>query len=390
MVERADIIHIISGDIWAGAESQVFYTLSNLNKSKDISFVAVLFSDSQLNKKLIEQGIKTIILDEKEYNGLTIILKLSKIIKRFKPKILHVHAYKEHLIGQLAIYKVFRKCTIFRTFHGMHKTPDNLPFIRKIKSKTIHQIEKNILNKKSVNIIAVSKDLEIYLKESFDKAQITQIYNSIQIPSLSGENRKSIREKFNVASDAIWMGTLARLVEVKNLELLIEIGQSLKTKNMHFRISIFGEGPQKKSLQEKINSKGLQDQVVLEGFVQDSFEILDALDIFTLTSFREGLPMSLLEAMAVGTPVICTNVGGIGEVLKNNSGILIDNFSKNDFVDAILRINKDEELRKKLSGKSKNIIDENFNIDHNNKILMNLYSFHLNNSPLLKSNSRLG
>jgi len=372
--KKTDIIHVISGDLWAGAAVQVYQTLSNMGKDVKTTVLAVLFNDGNLNKKLIANGVPTLVIDEKSESAFKIITKLAKIIRNSNCKILHVHAYKEHVLGQLAAILSGRKCFLFRTFHGRTATPKDLSFVREIKSKIIHRIEMIFLNHHRINIIAVSEDLEKFLVHTFPKAQITQIYNSVHSSDMTDVDRDEIRNGYNVNSGALWIGTLARLVEIKNLTLLIELGKRLISLNIKFRISIFGEGPLQQNLQNKIDAYGLGDFVALEGFSESSLSLLKSFDIFTLTSFHEGLPMSLLEAMSVGTPVVCTNVGGIAEAVENEtSGILVESNNVNVLAEAILRIYKDISFKEKIVSNALTSIDNKFNVYKNNAELFNLY-----------------
>lgn len=373
-IEKFEIFHIISGDLWAGAEAQVFQTLANLSSPVKAKTIVVLFNDSQLKTKLDTSGLKTILIDESENGPWDIIKKLSTLMKTFDPKIIHAHAYKEHILGQLAVCLSGKARTVFRTFHGITTVPHHVSVEKKIKSMIIHLVERIFLNHKGISIIAVSKDLEAFLTRRFPKADITQIYNSVKYPIDDSYDETNVREQFNVGQDILWIGTLARLVEVKNLPLLIEAAKYLKSKNMDFVVSIFGDGPLRQSLQEQIDANNLKNHVRLEGFNANILPILHTFDIFTISSFHEGLPMSLLEAMAAGTPVISTNVGGIAEVIVDGeSGFLVNNMSPTAFGEKILQLYKDKDMQVRFSDYGKRIVREKFNIFRSNQLLENLY-----------------
>ncbi len=369
-----EIFHVISGDLWAGAEAQVFQTLANLTTPFKDKIIVILFNDGQLKTKLNASGLKTILIDEKENGPWGIIKKLSQLMKRYDPRIIHVHAYKEHILGQLAIYLSKKSRHVFRTFHGITTIPKNVSILKKLKSVIIHLVEKTFLNHDRINIIAVSKDLERFLTKVFPKAHITQIYNSIRCPIENNDHEIAIRKQFNIGKDTLWIGTLARLAEVKNLPLLIEVAKYLRSRKVNFVISIFGDGPLKQILQEQIDASDLKNHVRLEGFNANILPILRTFDIFTITSFHEGLPMSLLEAMAVGTPVISTNVGGIVEVIVDGeSGFLVSNMSPTAFGDKIMLLYENKNIQIDVRNNGKRTIEEKFNIFKNNQLLENLY-----------------
>jgi L-malate glycosyltransferase len=375
-INRYDIIHIISGDLWAGAEAQVFYTLSKLKEKNKFTFLVVLFNEGILWKKLQYTNIETIVINEKKHNGLIMLLMLTKIIHRLKPVIIHVHAFKEHILGQTANMLNISSSTMVRTFHGMSEAPKGLTLVKYVKSRIIHRIEKWFLNYGSnQHIIAVSKDLQKYLEYSYPKAKIAQIYNSIPCFEKGLIWNSGIRNEYGIERNTFWIGTTARLSEPKNLELLIDAGMELTKLGINFRISIFGEGPLKHNLQNRINQNNLQDHIRLEGFRRDILPIFASLDLFVLCSLHEGLPMSLLEAISLGVPVVCTDVGGMKEVISHNySGILVPSNDRDKLAQAIIMLHQDKPLREKFATNAMKTVEQAFHIDSSNRKLTDLYS----------------
>ena len=374
-IKRYDMIHIISGDLWAGAEAQVFYTLSNLRKKNNFTFLVVLFNEGILWKKLQDNNIETIVINENKHSGPIMLLKLTKIIHRLKPAIIHVHAFKEHILGQIASILNVNSSAMVRTFHGMSEVPKGLTLIKHVKSTIIHRVEKLFLNYDSNQyIIAVSKDLQNFLEHSYPKAKIVQIYNSIPHLDKGVIKNNGTRNEYGIKRETFWIGTIARLSEPKNLELLSDAGLELRERGIDFRISIFGEGPLKQTLQNRINQNNLQDHIRLEGFRKNILPVLASLDLFVLCSLHEGLPMSLLEAISLEVPVVCTAVGGMKEVISHNhSGILVPNNDHKKLAQAIIMLQEDPPLREKLARNAKKTMEQLFHIDSSNRKLTDLY-----------------
>lgn len=379
-MKQIDILHIISGDLWAGAEVQVFHTLVFLKKQSKLSFTVALFNDGILNQRLLENGIDTFIIDENKKNWMLMLLMLTRLISRLRPSIVHVHAFKEHILGQIASYLNRSKVTIIRTFHGMSEVPKGLSYKKYIKLSIVHKIEKYFLNHSDrTNIIAVSKDLQRFLTTSFHRAVITQIYNAIPISLEKLVPKECIREKYNVANNTFWIGTIARLSEPKNLGLLIDAGRELLLTGVNFKISIWGDGPLRNNLQKQIDQYNIQKHISLEGFESNILPVLNSIDLFVLCSLHEGLPMSLLEAMSVNTPVVCTAVGGMEEVIKDNySGLLIPNNDVMALTSAIVRLHQDTTLRERLVMNANKKVKQEFNIENTNNKLIDLYGTILN------------
>ncbi|OQY13078.1 MAG: hypothetical protein B6I30_03550 [Desulfobacteraceae bacterium 4572_187] len=369
-----NMIHIISGDLWAGAEVQVFHTIFNLHRQYSFfSCVVIVFNDGILSSRLQEAGIKCIVIDETKNNGLKMLWVMCRWFVGLKPKIVHVHAYKEHIFGKLACLLSHSRAKIVRTFHGMSEPPKGLSFFRSLKPKVVHKIEKFFM--KNCNIIAVSKDLEEFLSSSFPNASVTQIYNGMPVPEMDPSCIVRVRREYGIDARTFWIGSVARLEKIKNLEMLINVGNELKKNGISFKISIFGIGSQKEYLESRIAQNDLQNLVRLEGFEKDIMPVLMALDVFALCSFHEGLPMSLLEAMFAETPVVCTSVGGIKEVVTNNiSGCLVPLNDVSAFCKAIIRVKEDITFRDKLISNAKKRVQDRFAIQNTNMKLKKFYN----------------
>ena len=248
------IFHIISGDLWAGAEVQVYQTLRALKNNPNIMPVCILFNDGMLASKLRQKKIKTLILDEKKNNSLEILIQLVKICRKLKPDIIHVHHIKEHFLGIFASLSTCHKVPLIRTIHGKSKVPDHVSGFQRIRSEIVVCLDKILNRFFATRIIAVSREIKEELTKSIDKNKVIHISNAIHIDSqISVDDDIQIsRESFDIKEE-FWIGTAARLVEPKNLELLIEAGRLLQQKDLNFKISIFGEGPLLKKLKLKID-----------------------------------------------------------------------------------------------------------------------------------------
>jgi len=373
---KIKLMHIISGDLWAGAESQVYNTLLALKSYDDILVTCVLFNDGILKNKLDSIGIKTYVLDETENDSVKIFIKLHKLVKIFRPHIIHVHHTKEHLLGLLCTCTHhFKRIAIIRTMHGMHGVRPGLPLLQRLRSSVVVWIDSILLKFFTDTVIAVSKDLMLYLQQKNLKANISVIHNALDVDHyVTAEKRSDRSLEAYRPSKGFWIGTAARLVRPKNLGMLIDAGTILKTKGIPFQISIFGDGPLKNELQKRITSLGLQKEIRLHGFVDGVLDIIDALDVFVLCSSHEGLPMALLESMLIETPVICTNVGGMKEVVEHEvNGLLVRHDDVEGLAGALMRLYNDKNLSNIIKKNAKQTILERFSAKISTKRLVTIY-----------------
>lgn len=287
--EPIRILHIISGDIWAGAAVQVFHMVSVLSRSGRFYVFCAVFNDGILRRNLEKMKVKTILLDETRLNSFRMLLKIKKLIRAEKPDIIHVHAVKEHFLGKASTILAHQGIPIVRTVHGDRSVPEGLALRKYIRSRIAVGLDNFMIGNMADAVIAVSKDMERKFFEHRIWGKVYQIYNAVNTNEFDYEdNLRAVREKYQV-NDHFWIGTAARLVEVKNQQVLIEAGKHLLGKGIPFKISIFGNGPLKHDLERLIQKYELGDRVFLHGFEPEIHPVLNALDVFVLCSLNEGL-----------------------------------------------------------------------------------------------------
>lgn len=364
-----NILHIISGDIFAGAEMQVLQTILALKRS-GLSVYCLLFNNGELHQQLVNNSIPTFIINEKNSSTFSIIIKAAKTIQNVKPDIIHVHRGKEHLVGIFSRLLTFRSSPLFRTVHGLTGKSTSNNLIKRFKWNFINRLESILLRYFTNRIIAVSNDMYTNIAQlNVNSLKITKIYNSIDIASINSIQQSSndnTRTRFGNSSH-FWVGTAARLVVVKNLSLFIDAANLLNiSKPDTFKFSIFGDGPLRQDLQKRIDNHKLSTCFTLHGFEKHITPVISSFDLFLLCSNHEGLPMALLEAMALGIPVICTAVGGMKEIITHNTnGLLIPPNDPQALADAIITLYSDISFRKFIASNARKLIEESFSIDTN-------------------------
>ena len=156
--------------------------------------------------------------------------------------------------------------------------------------------------------------------------------------------------------------------------MLINAGIKLKELGIDFRISVYGEGSLRYVLQDKINQNNLENNIFLEGFVDDIMPVISSFDLFVLCSLHEGLPMSLLEAMFAKVPVICTSVGGMKEIVTDReTGLLVPSNDAQALYEAIIELKNNPILKDRLRKNAKIEVEKNFLIKNTNKKLEMFY-----------------
>jgi len=170
-------------------------------------------------------------------------------------------------------------------------------------------------------VIVVSHELQTLLQRKYllTADRLIRIPNGIDTSyyAPNSEERRQIRKKLGFTDAHMVVGFSGRLDPIKNFDLLLHIFSSCMHKNSHVRLLIVGDGPEKKRLETLCHDKDIYHSVVFTGQQEHVLPYLRAMDVFLLTSLREQMPMTILEAMAVGVPVIATRVGEIPHMIDD-------------------------------------------------------------------------
>ncbi|WP_026576792.1 glycosyltransferase family 4 protein [Bacillus sp. UNC438CL73TsuS30] len=273
------------------------------------------------------------------------IKKLRNLITDKQIDVIHANSLRMVLYCIVAKKLTKRKFKIVYTKHNITVLEEKNPFI------FIH-----LLNKYVERIITVSEfEKKNLVKAGIKPNKITTVYNGVDLNQFAF-HRKEKGESFNV-------GILARLSEEKNHELFIKIADQLRH-NPNIMFYIAGDGPEKEKIKNMIQSHNLVHKIKMVGAVHKPEEFIKEMDLLLLTSYREVFPMVILEAMAVGTPIVSINRGGIGEaIIENKTGFLINEHSVEEFCNNILVIESNEEIRKQFIENARRKVQTEFSLE---------------------------
>ena len=368
--------YIITKGVWGGAQKYV-YTLAIAASEKYDVFV-ICGEGKILKEKLEEKGIRVYELrdlkrDLSLISEATSSFKMLQIVWKEHPDTLHLNSPKAAGFGTVAGMLV-RVPNVITTIHGWSFN-ENRAFWSKGIIYLFSWITTLLSHK---TIVIAEKEKEQALKMPFvDKDKIVLIRNGVETikyikkPIVQEAILARVKDEKNLTGKEMWLGTISELNKNKGLEYAIKALSKLKTP---FAFFIIGEGEERTRLQTLINEQGLQGKVFLVGFLEHANLYLKAFDIFMLTSTKEGLPYTLLEAGQAGLPVIATNVGGVPDIIDNKvNGLLITKAKPGEITQALeYMINKPEE-RKEFGKKLEEKIEKEFSVEKMIQKTLKLY-----------------
>lgn len=344
------ICHVISGDLWAGAEVMGLRLLTGLAGEKGVEISAILLNEGKLAREIIKIGIPIDVLEETRLDVFQISKRMHAILAKFRPDIVHTHRLKENILGYFASKKTGQKIPLICTQHGLDEPQSRL------KWKMLSRANLYILSKYFSNIVAVSEDMRITLSEKYGlpAGKIVVIHNGTEIPE------RIIREK---GKNPFTIGSAGRLFPVKDYPFLIDVAAEIHRNAKEIRFELAGEGPDAGRIIERVRRYGLHDVFHIKGFIENMSDFYNGLDLYINTSLHEGSPMTVLEAMSNGLPIVAPKEGGIKEVVEDGlQGFLIEGRDPKRFADKCISIYQDRSLRQRMGDSSREKVASEYSI----------------------------
>jgi glycosyltransferase involved in cell wall biosynthesis len=350
---KIHILQIVNSLEIGGLEKVVIHLVNNNPAESDIRFsIACLELKGALSFN-VKPGISIYELDKNNYTYLHIIWKLTRLIIQTKVRIIHCHNYAPLFFGSIVKILLLGRIKLVYTEHNQiySITPRHYRIFRYL----IRFADKTI---------CVSKDLQDYFyKKEIDRNAVV-VWNGIPFPQVDQEKQIKLYREFHSKPETIIVGTAVVMSEQKGLIYLINAAADLIRKYSNIKFLMIGDGPLKNQLMDEADNLNIQDNFNFIGYKKDIANYLGVLDIFVLPSLWEGFSIVLLEASALGLPIIATDVGGNSEIIQDNhNGMIIQSKDIPSLIKAIETLYLDAGLRQKLSLNAKSSFKEKFTID---------------------------
>ncbi|PIR97611.1 MAG: hypothetical protein COT91_00465 [Candidatus Doudnabacteria bacterium CG10_big_fil_rev_8_21_14_0_10_41_10] len=360
--QQIKILYIVTQGNWGGAQKYVF----DMSKSVSVDYSVVVASgieNDTLGKKITDQGIKYVGLKHLVRNinpikDFKAIKEIANLIKKERPDVVHLNSSKAGVLGSIAAQSADVKKVIF-TMHGLVLNEPLNPV-----KKLIYLIAERLSARFTDELIAVSeKDKQSAIKYAVKSAKhISVIHIGIGLKSLEFFPKDKARLELGLDPNKTIVGTIADFYPAKGLPYLIDAAKKLIAEKPDLQFVLIGRsGPDKKKI--KLLAEKLGDKFIIRENLDQASQYLKAFDIFVLPSVKEGLPYTILEAMAAGLPIVATKVSGVPDVLEHErSALLVEPANSDKLVDSIHLLLSSEQLINTLSTNAKNRVAD-FSLD---------------------------
>ena len=350
-MKKKRILILITRSEPGGAQSHVLELLHGLKKTYELILAAG--EEGFLLLQARELGIEAYLLPSLTrkvslYRDFKAYREIKKTIINTRPDLVHAHSSKAGVLGRLAAFRLGIS-NIF-TAHGW-AFAEGTPWSRKFISIPPEYIAAKWCDR----IITVSNaDKQLAVDHMISKpGKFVVIHNGIadiEVQLIASPD-----------NDIPILTMVARVARPKNFICLLDALSTIDTK---YILQVVGDGPELRKVQNHANSLGIFNKIDFMGSRNDVPEILSCSDIFILSSDWEGYPISILEAMRAGLPVIASNVGGISEaVIEGRNGYLVSRKDAGALSEAIRKLIGDAGRRRKMGAQSRQLFEKHCTTD---------------------------
>jgi glycosyltransferase involved in cell wall biosynthesis len=364
------VCHVVSGHVWAGAQVQVATLLKALAARSDLKLQSIVLQEGRLAQELRECGVQVQVVPQYNAPLSRVLSQSAKFLAGQPVQIIHAHGYKESVSAAL----LAKRCGIpvqVRTFHGARTPFSGL----KLKHRAALFLDRLTTKYFVDHNVIVSGGLAESMSRELDPAKVSVIQNGIDVGTISSAlSVREAKQRLHIPEDALVVGAAARLEEVKRLDLFLAAAARISRELPGTQFVIAGAGSQEKHLRQLVRNSSLERSVHFLGHRDDVYDVLRAMDLLLITSDQEGIPMALLEAMALEVPVVSRAVGGIPEVIEDgHSGILLPSGDPDALAQACVLALQNDQLRRRLGQAASRVVGSRFSAQANAEQIFRLY-----------------
>jgi glycosyltransferase involved in cell wall biosynthesis len=341
-----------------GEKKHLSYALKYIELGHRVLMVAG--PDSVLESKCVEHGIEHISI---KLGGLSFlnsgkVKTLSAWFEKQQIEVVFFNGSKDIKTGGKAAFKAQVRHRVY--WRGIAVSPK------------ASSLNKKIFGQYLTQIITNSQETKDKITDSLPEVEskTNVVYNGVDFKAFDAISTSS-GEIPARPTGKLFLGNAARLTAQKAQYILIDLALRLKQENIDFEIWIAGEGEERENLEKLIRENDLKEEVKLLGFISNVKAFMSAIDILVFPSFWEGFGFSMVEANAVGKPVVAFRISSNPEIIEQGvTGILVDEITPKAFVTASMDLILNKKLREQIGQTASPAVRKKFDLDNQAKIML--------------------
>jgi glycosyltransferase involved in cell wall biosynthesis len=346
-------LHIDTARTWRGGQNQVLLTVNGL-RSIGHRATLVAHPDGELRRRAAE-GLDLIPLAPRTEMDLSAAWKLSRLVRRLQPDVLHAHDPHGIAMASLAL-----------SLGGTTAASPPLVASRRVDFHLKGNSFSRWKNRQVDCFVAASEAIrQMLLGDGIPAERVITVHEGIDVEHVAAAPPVNVHEAFWLPHHAPVVGNVAALVPHKGQRYLIDAAHLVVQEIPDARFVILGEGELREHLEKQVREHALEKHVLLPGFRTDVLGCIKGFDLFAMSSVTEGLGTSLLDAMACRKPIVATSAGGIPEIVEDGvNGLLVPARDAHALAAAIIRALKDEALRGRMAEAGFRRVNARFTVEH--------------------------
>jgi len=368
------VVHMIDELPPDGAERLIADMM--YHRSKRFRFTVLTLIDGGANGMIAEEirnlGVPVEVIGRRGAVDPTLVVRLALWMRKNRVDVVHTHLFTADSYGRVAA-RLAGVRGVFSTAHNTNTAAGKV-------KKTVHWA----LSWISTRVVACSEEVGRVMREQdrLPASRLGVISNGINVDRFAGARGDGVREEFKVPNGSLLIGVIGRLHEQKGHKDLIAAMALLRDQGLAATCLIIGQGELRAELEAEVARLNVGDRVIFTGLRKDVPRLLAALDVMAMPSLWEGLPMALLEAMAMSRPVVATRVSGIPDVIQDEqNGLLIPAQEPATLAAALARLANDPALRARLGANALATLRQRFDVKTTMRKYEELYSAALRMPP---------
>lgn len=364
------IMEMIDKPSLGGGQTALLLLAGNLDRSR---FEVAISSGGEgpLAEEARQKGITYIPVSLGKRLSLGPLKEITAVLREQKIDILHTHGGIAGLYGRSAAFRAGTPAVV-HTLHGIHYLHYRNPFLRRL----YVLLERRYSRSTDRLILVCQSDLRQARKHRLaPEGKMTVILNGTDVrPELGADDISRRKNELGWPPGRRVVGTVARLHRQKGVASLLRAAPRILSAFPEARTVVVGDGPQGGSLRREAQRLGLEGRFLFLGERKDAKALMALFDIFVLPSLWEGLPFVLVEAAALGKPVVATAVDGVPEILEDGkTGLLVRPGNPTALAEAVIRLLKDKEEARRLGETARKLVPPRFPLRRMVDQTQNLY-----------------
>lgn len=375
---RPRVVHIIDRLPPDGAERLLCEVLRYRSDSFDYQ-VLCLAEGGVFEQVIRDMGVPVTILGKRRGIDLRLVWRLWRWLRASKPEIVHTHLFTADTWGRL-VARLAGVPLVFSTVHSVNSWQGR-----------VHRLVDRMLALVTTRLIACTAQVadKLQHQDGINGTRVVTLANGVDLQRFADVTPVDLAQVLGASGSGPWLAVLGRLESVKGQAYLLECLALLRDQGVAFRCVLIGDGPERDALVEQVARLQLLESVWFAGFRREVPAWLAAIDVLVIPSRWEGLPMALLEAMALGKPVVAHAVGGIPDVVRDGQeGLLVSPQHPEQMVQALARLLGDVPLRQQMGARAQARVRAHFSAESLSRAYERLYLDAMNEQAVMSGEKK--